>query len=188
MDGRGEDWVRIGGVRRSWGRRGELLIRVETDWPELRFAPGRQVWLARPGMAPRGMTVEGWQDAGPGLRLKLEGLEDIGEASEWVSATVLVPVAGLEVPEGELSRAALEGLRVVDLQGQQLGRVEAVDDGVAADLLRVRTVDGDEVLVPLARALCPEIDLQEGKIVVDPPEGLFDLEQADVADGEEGRS
>lgn len=188
MGGRGEDWVRVGGVRRSWGRRGELLIRSETDWPELRFAPGRQVWLARPGMAPREMTVEAWQDAGPGLRLKLEGLDDIGEASEWVSAAVLVPGANLEVPEGELSRAALEGLRVVDLQGEELGRVEAVDDGVAADLLRVRTLDGDEVLVPLAPALCPEIDLQEGRIVVDPPEGLFDLEQADVADGEEDGS
>ena len=45
----------------------------------------------------------------------------------------------------------------------------------ASDLLVVRDADGKEHLVPFVRELVPTVDLAGGRVVVDPPEGLFDL-------------
>ena len=58
--------------------------------------------------------------------------------------------------------------------GDELGRVHEVVHTPAGELLAVRTGDGREVLVPFVSEIVPEVDLEAGKLVVDPPEGLFD--------------
>ena len=67
----------------------------------------------------------------------------------------------------------LVGLEAVDPSGLRLGRVGAVEEGGGQVLLVVVTDDG-EVLVPFHRALCPELDLDGRRVVIDAPEGLFD--------------
>ena len=72
----------------------------------------------------------------------------------------------------------LVGLRVRSPQGDDLGEVARLDTGGAQDLLVVRRPDGPNVLVPFVRALVPEVDVPGGFVVVDPPGGLFDPENA----------
>lgn len=56
------------------------------------------------------------------------------------------------------------------------------------DLLAVRTPDAGEVLVPFVAAIVPEVDLEHGRVIVDPPPGLLgDVEDDDVPErGPEG--
>ena len=47
--------------------------------------------------------------------------------------------------------------------------------GTAQDLLHIRLTDGREALIPFVEALVPTVDLDAGRVVVDPPHGLLDL-------------
>ena len=69
----------------------------------------------------------------------------------------------------------LVGLAAVDPLGAALGTVTDVVHSAASDLLVVRDADEREHLVPFVRELVPAVDVPGGRVVVDAPEGLFDL-------------
>ena len=73
--------------------------------------------------------------------------------------------------------------------GTPLGRVRAVHDFGAGDTLEIERAGGPPVMVPFTRAVVPVVDLAAGRLVVDPPPGLFDdggAEAAGPAVGEDG--
>jgi 16S rRNA processing protein RimM len=63
----------------------------------------------------------------------------------------------------------------VDAAGERLGELLRIDHAPAHDLLVVRLTDGRTGLVPFVREIVPEVDVRGGRIVITPPEGLFDL-------------
>jgi len=63
---------------------------------------------------------------------------------------------------------------VRDTGGALLGRVAAVLDHGAGDLLEGRQPQGAPILLPFTRAAVPTVDLAAGRIVADPPEGLIE--------------
>ena len=81
-----------------------------------------------------------------------------------------LPPAG----EDEFYHADLIGLVVLDTGGATLGHVTAVHDHGAGDLLEVACPGRDSVLLPFTRAIVPTVDLAAGRLVADPPAGLFD--------------
>ena len=78
------------------------------------------------------------------------------------------------LPDDEFYHADLIGLEVVDTGGARLGRVKAVQDHGAGDLLEL-VIPGATatVLLPFTRAIVPTVDLSAGRIVADPPPGLL---------------
>ena len=77
----------------------------------------------------------------------------------------------------------LLGLRVELGDGTLLGTVQSVDDYGAGDVLEVVRAGGAPVLVPFTRAVVPVVDMEAGKLVLDPPPGLLD--DADDEPGDE---
>ena len=78
------------------------------------------------------------------------------------------------LPDDEYYHADLVGLTVVDTGGTELGRVKSVQNHGAADLLEVALPDSSAtVLLPFTQAAVPTVDLASGRIVADPPEGLW---------------
>ncbi|EKA61087.1 16S rRNA-processing protein RimM [Janibacter hoylei PVAS-1] len=72
----------------------------------------------------------------------------------------------------------LVGLTAVDPTGTVVGEVVALELGAAQDRLRLRRPDGGETLVPFVEAIVPEVDPEAGRLVVDAPPGLLDLDAA----------
>ncbi len=72
----------------------------------------------------------------------------------------------------------LVGLSVVTVAGEPVGKVVALDPRPTQDLLVVRLTDGREGLVPFVAALVPQVDVAGGRVVIDPPAGLFDLDES----------
>ena len=68
----------------------------------------------------------------------------------------------------------LVGCEVRTEAGVDVGRVQAVYTGAGGALLSVDRA-GAEVLVPLVKAMCPVIDVAGRRIVVDPPDGLLEV-------------
>ncbi len=57
----------------------------------------------------------------------------------------------------------------------KIGEVVRIEHAPASDLLVIRLADGRTGLVPFVAAMVPEVDLAAGRIVLTPPDGLFDL-------------
>jgi 16S rRNA processing protein RimM len=78
------------------------------------------------------------------------------------------------LPDDEYYHADLIGLDVFDSGGAHLGTVKTVLDHGAGDILEIRRPASSEtVLLPFTLALVPTVDLAAGKIIADPPDGLF---------------
>ncbi len=78
------------------------------------------------------------------------------------------------LPDDEYYHADLIGLEVLDTGGTVLGRVKSVMDHGAGDLLEVQRPGSSEtVLLPFTLAAVPTVNLAAGRIIADPPEGLF---------------
>lgn len=98
------------------------------------------------------------------------------EAAEALKGTRLyVPRDRLpDLPDDEFYHSDLIGLEVVDTGGQVLGKISAVHDHGAGDLLDVILKDrGGSVMVPFLQEIVPTVDLAAGRVIVDPPDGLL---------------
>ncbi len=78
------------------------------------------------------------------------------------------------LPDDEFYHADLIGLEVVDTGGAALGHVKSVQNHGAGDLLELHGPDlPATVLLPFTRTIVPTVDLEAGRIVADPPDGLI---------------
>lgn len=175
----GTEPIILARLRRAWGRRGELLAEVHTDWPEERFRSGARVELLTEEGPAGELVVSGFRDVVAGGLISFEGVGTIEQAEEFEGAWLAAPSGSLPVMEpGTLHRAQLVGLTVVERDGSVLGRVEKLVEGAGQDRLGVRLCAGTVVEIPFVDALCREIDLERGLIRVELPEGLTDPSRA----------
>jgi 16S rRNA processing protein RimM len=80
--------------------------------------------------------------------------------------------------EGEFLLEDLAGCLVTTRDGRTAGRVKTVLETGGAPLLVLEPEEGkNEIYVPFSRTICPEIDVRAKRIVIDPPDGLLDLNE-----------
>ncbi len=82
-----------------------------------------------------------------------------------------------EPPEEEFYHADLIGLTVKTVSGKTLGTVRAVFDFGAGDMLEILPKEGTIIMVPFTKAIVPIVDIEKGRVIVDPPEGLLPEEK-----------
>ena len=88
---------------------------------------------------------------------------------------LLRPLSETEpLEEGEVFHHQLLGLSVVTVEGREVGRIREVYDVRPAILLEVEGEAGKH-LIPFAEDFLVALSLEEGTLVIDPPEGLLDL-------------
>ena len=165
--------VVVGRIGRPHGIRGDVTVEVRTDDPDARFAPGA-VLLTDP--ADRGpLIVQSTGRSGQITLVHLRGVDD-RDAAEALRGTLL-QVDSDDLPgladADEYYDHQLVGLRVTDTSGTELGTVTDILHAPASPVLVVARPDGSEELVPFVATIVPEVDLQRGVAVVDPPDGMF---------------
>jgi 16S rRNA processing protein RimM len=95
-----------------------------------------------------------------------------------VGEDILYPVEDFSLLEqGEFRFHQIEGCAVVTKSGEQIGLVHDVMTVSENDLLVVQVRQGREILIPLSQTICLKIDLEKKTIIIDPPEGLLDLDE-----------
>ncbi len=161
----------VGAIAGAFGVHGEVRLKSFTAVPE---AIGDYGPLYTEDGARR-FTVAITRGIPGGFAARLDGVPT-REAAEALRGTRLfAPRDALpSLPDDEFYHADLIGLTVHDTGGHVLGRVTAVHNHGAGDLLEV-TGPGlrTPALLPFTRAAVPTVDLRLGRIVADPPEGVF---------------
>jgi 16S rRNA processing protein RimM len=167
-------WVTVARLGKTRGNRGEITALALSDRPERYQALGR-VYLSGTGAPVPRQVEHTWFHNGT-LIFKFQGVDTISDAELLVGMDVRIPLAErTELAPGEFFQSDLVGCEVVDRKsGERVGRVEAWQDGGGSGLL---AVEGG-LLIPFARSICVEIDVEARRIVVELPEGLRELNQS----------
>jgi 16S rRNA processing protein RimM len=152
---------------RARGNKGELAALPLTSQPD-------RVKSVFVNQVP--MEVERTWMHGDQLIFKFEGVDSISDAEKLAGAEISIPFEQrAALAEQEYYQSDLIGCEVVDTKARSLGRVTDFQETGGTPLLEVKTPDGRELLVPFAHSICTSIDLEHKQIVVNPPEGLLDL-------------
>jgi 16S rRNA processing protein RimM len=165
----------VGRNARAEGIGGEVAVEVRTDSPDLRFAPGAVLDTDPADKGP--LTVERARWHSGRLLVSFAEVADRSTA-EAMRNTLLVADSATSPAvdeEDEYWDHQLVDLAVVAVDGTPIGSITDIAHPPGGDLLVVRRPDGAELLVPFVRAIVPTVDLEAGRVVVDPPDGLLDL-------------
>jgi 16S rRNA processing protein RimM len=168
------DMAVVGRIARAHGIRGQVIVNLDTDFPSERFRPGSEVFVCRNGVVqPLRMSSVRFQRDRPVIGL--EGVENMNAAEALSGLELRVPADQLmTLPPGTYYHHDLIGCRVETRDGARVGEVEAVDASSGGTRLVVDD-RGSEILIPLVADICPIIDVDAKRIIVDAPEGLLEL-------------
>ena len=170
----------VGHVSRAHGTRGEVYVQPLTDHPESVFAPGVVLRAAAdegespdPDGAP--LRIDGVRPFRAGYLVTFGGVDTRNDAELLRDRYLVMPIDELaELEEGELFLHQLVGMRVRTVDGRDVGEVQEVYELEPARMLEVRGA-GRTVLIPLTEEIVREVNVTEGWMVIDPPDGLLDL-------------
>jgi len=165
--------VVVGRIGRPHGLRGEVTVTVTTDNPDERFAAGSVLGTDPASRGP--LTVSGMRRSGPVLVIGFEGVGDRDAAEALRGTSLTLEASALPVPDDpdEFYDHQLVGLTAVTESGDTLGTVVEVMHPPASPVLVVNRPDGTQELVPFVSAIVPVVDLEAGRLVIDPPDGMF---------------
>jgi 16S rRNA processing protein RimM len=122
------------------------------------------------------MEIERIWTHGDHVVFKFKGVDTISDAERLAGSEVTIPMEQrAPVPEGEYYQSDLLGCDVVDQSGRSLGTVSGWKETGGVPLLEIRTQAGKELLIPFAKAMLANIDLEHRRIDVNLPEGLDQL-------------
>jgi 16S rRNA processing protein RimM len=169
--------VTVGRIGRPHGVRGDVVVGVRTDEPELRFACGSRLDTDPADAGP--LTVAGTRWHSGELLVRFEGVSDRDAAADLRGTWLMVDSATIAPPADpdEFRDTDLVGLSVHMADGTHVGTVEDVLHS-GQDVLVIKSSDGREVMVPFVKPLVPEVDVPAGTLTINPPDGLLSPEEA----------
>lgn len=179
--------LQVARIGKPHGIRGEVTVQVLTDAPEDRFVPGTGFLVEPASSGPLTVSSARWnKDI---LLLGFEEVADRNTAETLRGAKLFIETAELDVDDDEgWYEHELVGLEA-RVGGAVVGKVAALNTMPVQDLLMVATPEGDEILVPFVEEIVPEVNIDEGYILITPPPGLFELNAGEAsADGPEGNA
>ncbi|MGK7752865.1 MULTISPECIES: ribosome maturation factor RimM [unclassified Roseovarius] len=166
------DRICVGAVAGAFGVRGELRLKSFTATPEDIATYGPVT--SEDGSQSFSITLTGQATKGA-LIARLSGVATKEQADALRGLRLFVERDRLPaLPDDEYYHADLIGLEVFDTGGTLLGRVKSVQNHGASDILEIHGPGlKATVLLPFTVEAVPTVDLASGRIIADPPEGLF---------------
>lgn len=171
-----KDMVLMAKIGAAHGIRGEVRVKPFSDDP-LSFTD-YGVLTTRDGKLS--FEVERARVQKTVVVTKFKEIKDRNRAEELNGVELFVSRDMFPEPEDdEFYYSDLNGLSVFDREGETLGKIVAVQDFGAGDLLEVRPPRGRTFYVPFTKEFVPEISLAEKSVIVDLPEDYFSEEKPD---------
>lgn len=163
--------VIVGSIGGSFGVKGEVRLKsycadpaAIADYTPLYSEDGR----AFAQIVLTGQLKNGFSAQVSGIVTK-EDADAMRNTSLYAERSAMPPI-----DDDEYYYADLIGMTVVNTGGATLGKVKSVIDHGAGDLLEITPpMSPETIFLPFSQAVVPTVDMKSGKIVADPPSGLF---------------
>ncbi|MDN3482298.1 ribosome maturation factor RimM [Arthrobacter sp. APC 3897] len=166
--------LQVARIGKPHGIRGEVTVQVLTDAPEDRFVPGTELTVEPASKGPLTVLSARWnKDI---LLLGFEEVVDRNGAEELRGAMLSVDTDELDDEDDDEGwyEHELVGLKA-RIGGDVVGTVSGLRTLTVQDLLVIDDNEGREVFVPFVEAIVPEVNVEDGYVLLTPPEGLFEL-------------
>jgi 16S rRNA processing protein RimM len=183
------EFITVAKIGKPHGVRGEMRVWVSDPTSEALFI-AEEVFVEQPrGRRPKPYTLRQCRDGSKSLLVTLEGINSREDAE--ILKGKLLQVRSEVLPEledpDEFYYFQLLGLDVVLADGSAVGQLKHVMETGSHDNLVIIENDGHEVLVPFVQAMVT-VELDAGRIVIDPPEGLLEATRTERQHGNKDKS
>ena len=177
-----KEFLCVARISSAHGLRGTVGMISYTSSPDL-FEPGASVAAGKPGFSRSPLTIVWAKPHRKGFRVQFEGIENRLQAEKLIGSEIFVEASRLPaLEEGEYYWHELIGLEVVGGDGRYLGRIASIIVTGSNDVYVVRH-EANEVLVPALESVVRSIDLVEGRVIVELPEGLSEITETPGKNG-----
>ena len=163
--------IRVARIGAAHGVRGEVRLFVDADDP----LAVKSLGPLEDAAGSRQFTIAALREAKDHLVVRFEGVADRNAAEQLTNLELFVPRERLpkQKDASTFYRADLIGLRVETNDGTTLGTVAGIQNFGAGDLLEISRGGGGTFMIPFVGRFVPTVDLEGGRIVVDPPDGAL---------------
>jgi 16S rRNA processing protein RimM len=164
----------VGTIVNKFSFKGELLVKLDTDDPEL-FLEMESVFIEIgknlvPFFIERSQLHKSLL-----LRVKFEDVDDEPMADSLMKRELYMPLSALPKLEGnQFYFHEVIGFEIIDTEYGSVGTITGINDSTSQALFEIDH-DGDEVLIPINDEFIETVDRKNKTITVHTPEGLIDL-------------
>jgi len=172
---RKEDCFYLGRIARKHSFKGEVVIALDTDEPEL-YKNMESVFVALgPNLVPF-FIQKSLLQKGNKLRVKFEEVNSQQDAESLLNAGVYLPLSLLPKLTGnKFYYHEIIGFKVLDKNKGFIGTIEAVNDSAAQTFLEIKHNKNTPILVPLLDDFIKKVDRVKKEMHIEAPDGLIDL-------------
>jgi len=171
---RKEDCFYLGKIVKKYSFKGEVLVKLDTDEPEI-YENMESVFIALGNNLVPFFIEECSLHKSDLVRLKLEDVTSEADADLLIKSEVYLPLEFLPKLTGnKFYFHEVIGFVMEDINQGKLGTIKGINDSTAQALFEIDK-DGKEILIPVNDDFIVKVDRNNKKIIVDTPEGLVDL-------------
>lgn len=169
-----EECFYLGKVVGKFSFKGEVLIKLDTDEPEL-YTEMESVFIDyNDNLVPFFIDSSSLHKSTL-LRAKFEDIDTEEDAEDLVGAELYLPLDLLpELEEGKFYFHEIIGFDVEDFEHGNIGQIVSINDSTAQALFEIKNGD-KEILVPMNDEFIEKVDKENKTIHIKTPEGLIDL-------------
>ena len=165
-----ENFVEIGQIKKPFGVKGVLRIRVEEQY--LESLEAASVIFLPIGGSPVPYFIE-WINHTKDIQLKLEDVDSPEAAKDLSNQPIYLSADSKKVKTVD-PLSLLEDFVLFDKEKTRIGSIREIVE-YPQQLIAVVEYEGKEIMIPLAEQLIIEIDEENQKLVMELPEGILDL-------------
>ncbi|WP_046215336.1 ribosome maturation factor RimM [Paenibacillus wulumuqiensis] len=171
-----DQWLMVGKIVNTHGIRGELKIYPNTDFPEVRFAPGNKLQMVHEETgASQQVEVQSSRLQKNMYVIRFKGFGNINDVEKYKGWVLKVSKDDtVELEEDEYYFHEIIGCEVVTDEGQSLGVITEILTPGANDVWVVKPAKGKDILIPYIHDVVLDINVDEKKITVHVMEGLLE--------------
>jgi len=169
-----EDYITIGKILKPLGLRGEVKVALLTDFPD-RFNSLRDAMVCAEGSDPVRLEISSVRHGPPFIYLTFMGRTNIHAVESLRGALLKIPEEErLTLPEGQYFHDDLIGMDVFVKCGGKLGKITRIFEAGSNDIFVVSNGQR-EYLIPAIQKVIKTVHLEQGRLLIEPMEGLLDL-------------
>lgn len=171
---RKEECFYLGKIVRKYSFKGEVLIKLDTDEPELYKELESVLVDYNNNLIPFFIQQSGLHKSTL-LRVRFDDVDTEEKADELIGLEVYLPLSFLpELDDDQFYYHEIIGFTAEDVNFGKIGIVKGVNDSAAQALFEIER-DGKQILIPVNDDFIKKVDKKNKVLLLDTPVGLIDL-------------
>ena len=169
-----EECFYLGKIVGKFSFKGEVLIKLDTDEPEM-YTEMESVFIDyNDNLVPFFIDTSSLHKSAL-LRVKFEDIDTEDDAEDLVGAELYLPLSLLpELDDDQFYFHEIIGFDFIDTKHGNIGKIVSIHDSTAQSLFEIKK-DDKQVLIPMNDEFIEKLDKENQKIHINTPEGLVEL-------------